>query len=74
MARLRTLYGPTAESKKAEKLAKLITEDFSVDLDRVGYYLVRNLPLIVYRRFEVISLSAGDEYDKLMLELKGGRP
>lgn len=59
------------ESRKAEQLAKLLTEDFSIDLERVGYYLVRNLPVIVYRRFEVLGLSAGEEYDKLMVEIKG---
>lgn len=61
----------TKESRKAEQLAKLLTEDFSLDLERVGYYLVRNLPVIVYRRFEVLGLSAGEEYDKLMAEIKG---
>jgi hypothetical protein len=59
------------ETRAAEQLGKLLTQDFSVDLERVGYYLVRNLPLINYHRFEVLGLTAMEEYDKLMLEMKG---
>jgi hypothetical protein len=62
------------ETRQAEKLGRLMTEDFSIDLERLGYYLVRNLPKIVYDRFEVVALTAGEEYDKLMEELKTGRP
>lgn len=61
----------TKETRAAEQLGKLLTQDFAVDLERVGFYLVRNLPLINYHRFEVMSLSAMEEYDKLMLEMKG---
>lgn len=61
----------TKESRAAEQLGKLLTQDFSVDLEGVGYYLVRNLPLINYHRFEIVSLTAQEEYDKLMLEMKG---
>lgn len=73
MARRSSLFVPshTKETRKAEQLGKFLTEDFSVDLERVGYYLVRNLPLINYHRFEVLSLTAQEEYDKLMLEMKG---
>ena len=59
------------ETKMAEQLGRLLTQDFAVDLEGVGYYLIRNLPLINYHRFEVVSLTAKEEYDKLMLELKG---
>jgi hypothetical protein len=59
------------ESRKAEQLAKLLTEDFSIDLERVGYYLVRNMPTIVFHRFDVLALTAQEEYDKLMAEMKG---
>jgi hypothetical protein len=59
------------ETRLAEQIGKLLTQDFAVDLERVGYYLVRNLPLINYHRFEVLSLTAQEEYDKLMLEMKG---
>ena len=61
----------TKEIKQAAKIGKLLTEDFSMDLESVGFHLVRNLPVIVYHRFEVVSLTAMEEYDKLMLELKG---
>jgi len=59
------------ETKMAEQLGRLLTQDFAVDLERVGYYMVRNLPLINYHRLEVLSLTAMEEYDKLMLEMKG---
>ena len=58
------------ETRLAEQIGKLLTQDFAVDLERVGYYMVRNLPLINYHRFEVLSLTAMAEYDKLMLEMK----
>ena len=61
----------TKEIKQAAKLGKLLTEDFAMDLEAVGFHLVRNLPVIVYHRFEVLSLTAMEEYDKLMLEMKG---
>jgi hypothetical protein len=69
--RMRATAVHTKESRKAEQLAKLLTEDFSIDLERVGYYLVRNLPLIVFHRFDVLALTAQEEYDKLMVEMKG---
>ena len=59
------------ETRLAEQIGKLLTQDFAVDLERVGYYMVRNLPLINYHRLEVLSLTAMEEYDKLMLEMKG---
>jgi hypothetical protein len=63
--------GPNKETRMAEQLGRLLTQDFAVDLERVGYYMVRNLPLINYHRLEVLSLTAMEEYDKLMLEMKG---
>jgi hypothetical protein len=59
------------ETRMAEQLGKLLTQDFAVDLERVGFYVVRNLPLINYHRLEVLSLTSMEEYDKLMLEMKG---
>jgi hypothetical protein len=59
------------ETRMAEQLGKLLTQDFAVDLERVGFYMVRNLPLINYHILEVLSLTAMEEYDKLMLEMKG---
>lgn len=69
--RLRAEPTHNKESRKAEQLAKLLTEDFSIDLERVGYYLVRNLPMIVFHRFDVLALTAQEEYDKLRQEMKG---
>ena len=54
------------ETRMAEQLGRLLTQDFAVDLERVGYYMVRNLPLINYHRLEVLSLTSMEEYDKLM--------
>jgi hypothetical protein len=62
------------ESRVAEQLGKMLTQDFAVDLERVGFYVVRNLPLINYHRLEVLSLTAMEEYDKLMEEMKKGNP
>ena len=59
------------ETRMAEQLGRLLTQDFAVDLERVGYYMVRNLPLINYHRLEVLSLTSMEEYDKLMSEMKG---
>jgi len=61
----------TKESRMAEQLGRLLSQDFAVVLERVGYYMVRNLPLINYHRLEVLSLTSMEEYDKLMLEMKG---
>lgn len=61
----------TGETRQAAKFAKLLTEDFSLDLERIGYYLIRNHPLIVGHRFDILSLAAVEEYDKLMAEMKG---
>ena len=61
----------TKEVRAAERIAKIITEDFALDLERVGYYLVRNHPTIVYHRFDVMALTASEEYDTLMTEYLG---
>jgi hypothetical protein len=70
--RLSSIYPTyTGETRQAAKLAKLLTEDFNLDLERTGYYLVRNHAMIVAHRFEVLSLATLEEYDKLMAEMKG---
>ncbi len=63
----------TTEIQYAKRVAKLINEDMGLNLEAVGFHLVRNHPTIVYHRFEVIALTAMEEYDKLMEELKGVR-
>lgn len=67
----RTAASHNKETRLAEQIGRLLTQDFAVDLERVGYYIVRNLPLINYHRLEVLSLTSMEEYDKLMLEMKG---
>lgn len=62
----------TKETRAAERISKILTEDFNLDLERVGYYLVRNHPNIVFGRFDVVALTAAEEYDKLMGEMKKG--
>jgi len=74
MARRSSIYSTpaqTKESRVAEKLGKLLTEDMGIDLERVGYYLVRNLPRIIYHRFDAVALSVEDEYGKLVGDEKG---
>jgi len=61
------------ESRTAEQIAKLLTQDMALDLDRVGYYLVRNLPRIVYHRLEAMALSAQEESAILMGEYEKER-
>jgi hypothetical protein len=61
----------TKEIRAAERIAKILTEDFGLDLERVGYHLVRNHPVIVYHRFDVMALTASEEYDTLMTEYLG---
>lgn len=61
----------TKEQRYAERISKLLNEDMGIDLEAVGYFLVRNNPVIAYHRLEVMSLKAMEEYDTLMLEMKG---
>ncbi len=61
----------TNEIKVANRLAKLLNEDMGLNLEAVGFHLVRNNPVIAYRRLEVLSLMAGVEYDRLMEEMRG---
>ena len=66
MARGTLRLPTTEEQKQAKKIARIMTEDFSVDLDLLGSWIVRDFPVIIFRRFEVVYLSAKYEYDKLM--------
>ena len=61
----------TKEIQYANRFAKLITEDMGLNLEAVGFHIVRNHPVIVARRLDVIALTAGEEYDKLMGEYLG---
>ena len=56
----------TKEIQVATRIAKIINEDMGLNLEAVGFHLVRNHPPIVWHRLEVLALTAGEEYDKLM--------
>jgi hypothetical protein len=45
----------TKEQRYAERIAKLLNEDMGLNLEAVGYFLVRNNPVIAYKRLEVVS-------------------
>ena len=61
----------TKEIQYANRFAKLLTEDMGLNLEAVGFHIVRNHPVIVARRLDVMALTAGEEYDKLMTEYLG---
>lgn len=61
----------TKEIQASNRLAKLINEDMGLNLEALGFHIVRNHPVITWRRLEVVALTAGEEYDKLMEELRG---
>lgn len=61
----------TKEIQYSNRFAKLLTEDMGLNLEAIGFHLVRNHPVIVARRLEVVALTAGEEYDKLMVEYLG---
>lgn len=61
----------TKEIQTAAKIAKIINEDMGLNLETVGFHLVRNHPPIVWHRLEVLALTAGEEYDKLMTDYLG---
>lgn len=61
----------TKEIQYANRFAKLLTEDFNANLEAIGFHLVRNHAPIIWHRLEVVSLTAGEEYDRLMGEMLG---
>jgi hypothetical protein len=61
----------TKEIQVATRIAKIINEDMGLNLEAVGFHLVRNHPPIVWHRLEVLALTAGEEYDKLMSDYLG---
>lgn len=70
--RISSMYGLSSkEVKAAERIAKILTEDMMLDLERIGYHLVRNHAPIVFHRLDTMALTAAEEYDKLMDDLKG---
>jgi hypothetical protein len=56
----------TAEQRQAKKLAKLLTEDFSINLELIGHFIAYENPNIIIRRLEVVYLAAQDSYDRMI--------
>ena len=63
----------TREIQVANRIAKILNEDMGLNLEAVGYHLVRNNPPIAWHRLEVVALTAGEEYDKLMFDYLGDK-
>ena len=61
----------TKEIQAATRIAKIINEDMGLNLEAVGFHLVRNHPPIVWHRLEVLALTAVEEHDKLMSDYLG---
>ena len=57
--------GMSKEEKVAQVISRLLS-DFSLDLEAIGYYLVRAIPYTVYRRALEVLESA--EYNKEVIE------
>lgn len=56
----------TGEMRQAKKVARMLTEDFTHNLEHVGYYIGANLPPIIFYRLETMYLAAKDEHDRIM--------
>jgi hypothetical protein len=56
----------TPEQRQAKKIGRLLTEDFSHDLESIGHYIAYESPTIIIRRLEVVYLSAQDSYDRMI--------
>lgn len=55
----------TLEQRQAKKLARLLTEDFTINLDMLGHFIAFEQPNIILRRLEVVYLSALETYDRI---------
>ena len=62
MYRISKSVTKTNEEKVAEKIGVLLS-DFHLDLERVGVYMSRNLPYLVYRRALEVLESAEFQLD-----------
>jgi len=52
----------TKEEKIAQKIAKELS-DFTIDLEKVGYYLAKATPYLIYRRALEVLESAQFQLD-----------
>jgi hypothetical protein len=62
MYRISKSVTKTNEEKVAEKIGVLLS-DFHLDLEKVGVYMSRNLPYLVYRRALEVLESAEFQLD-----------
>jgi hypothetical protein len=62
MYRISKSITKTNEEKVAEKIGVLLS-DFHLDLEKVGYYMSRNLPYLVFRRSLEVLESAEFQLD-----------
>ena len=62
MYRISKSITKTNEEKVAEKIGVLLS-DFHLDLEKVGVYMSRNLPYLVYRRALEVLESAEFQLD-----------
>ena len=57
MYSIRRGHQTTKEEKAAQKISVLLS-DFNLDLEKVGYYLARATPYLIYRRSLEVLESA----------------
>lgn len=62
MYRISKTVTKTSEEKVAENIGKLLS-DFHLDLEKVGYYLARSTPYLIYRRSLEVLESAEFQLD-----------
>ncbi len=75
MYRINRTKQATKEEKVAVAIGKLLS-DFYLDLEKVGYYLARATPYLIYRRSLEVLESAQfqqDQVEQNKLEYRGDR-
>ena len=75
MYRINRTRRQTNEEKVAVSIGKLLS-DFYLDLEKVGYYLARATPYLIYRRSLEVLESAKFQEDKVeqnKLDYQGDR-
>ena len=75
MYRINRTKQVTKEEKVAVAIGKLLS-DFYLDLEKVGYYLARATPYLIYRRSLEVLESAQfqqDQVEQNKLEYRGDR-
>lgn len=64
MYRINRVKQATKEEKTAVAIGKLLS-DFHLDLEKVGYYLAKATPYLIYRRALEVLESAQFQQDKV---------